>query len=123
MSSTSGRAVEQPAALSIAAEETVDGVRLGLSGELDLASAARFERALGRSLRARPARMVLDLSQLSFLDSCGLRALLTAQRACEEADCALTLIAGDPARRLFELTGVAERLPLAEQPAGDARAG
>jgi anti-sigma B factor antagonist len=123
MSSTDGSAVEQPAAFSIAAAETVDGLRLGLSGELDLASVAEFERALGRALRARPARMVLDLSDLSFLDSCGLRALLTAQRACEEAGCALTLIAGNPARRLFELTGVAERLPLADQPAQDARAG
>ena len=121
MSGTGGSAVEQPAAFRIAAAKTVDGVRLGLSGELDLASAAEFERALGRALSARPAKMVLDLSDLSFLDSCGLRALLTAQRACEEADCALTLIAGDPARRLFELTGVAERLPLADQPAGDAR--
>jgi|SRR5947209_16383537 len=123
MSSGRGSAVEQPPAFSIAAAETVDGVRLGLSGELDLASAAEFERALGRALHARPARMVLDLNHLSFLDSCGLRALLTAQRACEEADCALTVIAGDPARRLFELTGVLESLPLAEPPAADARAG
>ena len=124
MSSTRESTTEHAAAFSIAVAETVDGVRLDLSGELDLASAAEFERALERTLRARPARIVLDLSNLSFLDSCGLRVLLTAQRACEEADCALALIAGDPARRLFELTGVAERLPLAEQPAAnDARAG
>src|SRR6267378_1014264 len=122
MSSTRASTAEPGAGLSIAAAETVDGVRLELSGELDLASAPQFERALARAMRAHPARLVLDLSDLSFLDSCGLRELLGAQRACEEAGCALTLIAGDPARRLFELTGVAARLPLAEHPgAGDER--
>jgi anti-anti-sigma factor len=115
-------AVEPGTGLSIATAETVDGVRLELSGELDLASAPQFERALERAMHAHPARLVLDLSDLSFLDSCGLRELLGAQRACERAGCSLTLIAGDPARRLFELTGLAGRLPLAEQPpAGGAR--
>jgi anti-anti-sigma factor len=123
MSSTRASTVEPGAGLSIAATEAVDGLRLELSGELDLASAPQFERALARAMRAHPARLVLDLSDLSFLDSCGLRELLGAQGACEEAGCALTLIAGDPARRLFELTGVAASLPLAEHPAaGDARA-
>jgi anti-anti-sigma factor len=123
MSSTGASTVEPGAGLSIAAAETVDGVRLELSGELDLASAPQLERALARAKHGRPATLVLDLRDLSFLDSCGLRELLGAQRACEEAGCALTLIAGAPARRLFELTGVAARLPLAEPPAAaDARA-
>jgi anti-anti-sigma factor len=122
MSSTGASTVEPGAGLSIAAAETVDGVRLELSGELDLASAPQLERALARAKHGRPATLVLDLRDLSFLDSCGLRELLGAQRACEEAGCALTLIAGAPARRLFELTGVAARLPLAEPPAAaDAR--
>jgi anti-anti-sigma factor len=123
MSSTGASTVEPGAGLSIAAAETVDGVRLELSGELDLASAPQLERALARAKHGRPATLVLDLRDVSFLDSCGLRELLGAQRACEEAGCALTLIAGAPARRLFELTGVAARLPLAEPPAAaDARA-
>lgn len=108
--------VAQPEAFSVTATATSEGVRLGLSGELDLNTAPQLEPALKRALSGRPARIVLDLEQLSFVDSCGLRALLAAQRACEQADCALTMIAGDSARRLFELTGVAERLPLAEQP-------
>lgn len=123
MSSTRASTVEPGAGLSIAAAETVDGVRLELSGELDLASAPQLERALARAKHGRPATLVLDLRDLSFLDSCGLRELLGTQRACEEAGCSLTLIAGAPARRLFELTGVAARVPLAEPPAaGDARA-
>ena len=69
------------------------------TGELDLASAPQLERALARAKHGRPATLVLDLRDVSFLDSCGLRELLGAQRACEEAGCALTLIAGAPARR------------------------
>ena len=57
-----------------------------------------------------------NLQGLSFVDSCGLRSILTAQRACEQAACALTLIAGEQAKRLFDLTGVSESLPLEDPP-------
>jgi anti-anti-sigma regulatory factor len=50
------------------------------------------------------------------VDSCGLRSILTAQRECERAGCALTLIAGEQAQRLFDLTGVSESLPLSHPP-------
>ena len=54
------------------------GTQLKIVGELDVATAPRLTEAL-RDLRA--GEVVLDLSELTFLDSCGTRALLELARA------------------------------------------
>lgn len=55
-----------------------DGWKIALSGELDLASAPAvrpcFEEVIGR----RPARLVVDVSELSFMDSTGIALMLEA---------------------------------------------
>ena len=51
---------------------------IGLDGELDLATAPALERLLREVERDRWPTVVLDLRQLSFIDSSGIRALLTA---------------------------------------------
>jgi anti-sigma B factor antagonist len=105
---------ERPDVLSVDVQRGQDASSVQLRGDLDLSSVPQFEQALLRVLETAPARLTLDLQGLSFLDSCGLRAILTTQRDCEQAGCALTLIAGEQAKRLFDLTGVSETLPLAD---------
>ena len=83
-----------------------------LRGDLDLASADEFDRAMASAQEATPASITLDLTALDFLDSCGLRSILTAQRLCSERGCELTLIPGEQAQRLFDLTGLSDKLPL-----------
>ena len=51
---------------------------IGLDGELDIATAPALERLLREVERDRWPTVVLDLRQLSFIDSSGIRALLTA---------------------------------------------
>jgi anti-anti-sigma factor len=113
---TRDEAVETIAALralneapfAIAEEEDGDaGDRvIHLSGELDVATAPDFERVV---LRHRPPhqRVVLDLGQLRFMDSTGLRILLQARRVANEGSWELVLRSvPPPIRRLFELSGV-----------------
>ena len=107
---------ERPSALNIDLQRDPAGANLVLAGDLDLSSAGQLEDALSSLLATAPQRLTIDLRPLVFLDSCGLRAILTAHRDCEQAGCALTLIAGEQASRLFELTGVSESLPLAHAP-------
>lgn len=85
---------------------------LALSGELDLACAPMLDAALQRICTERTEALTLDLSQLTFMDSTGLRAILLAEDLCERHDCKLVVIPG-PAQvqRLFEVTGLLERLP------------
>src|SRR5918998_6795406 len=82
------------------------GTLLRVGGELDLVSEPQLNDALDNAA-GRPIR--IDLSELTFMDSTGLRALLGAARAHEQ----LTL-GGElqPAvRRLLELTQTLEILP------------
>ena len=54
--------------------------RIALRGELDLAHAYTFDEELRRVEDARPSCVILDLRELTFLDSCGLARLLAARR-------------------------------------------
>ncbi len=54
-------------------------VVLAVSGEVDLATAEQFQEAV-RASGAGAERLVVDLRQLGFLDSSGVRALLVAAR-------------------------------------------
>jgi anti-anti-sigma factor len=83
-----------------------------LAGELDVATAPEFERIL---MRRRPPRqrVVLDLGELRFMDSTGLRVLLQARRAAADGHWRLALRSVPPnIRRLFELAGVHEAIPI-----------
>jgi anti-anti-sigma factor len=82
-----------------------------LRGELDIDSAPDLERVL---LRSRPARqrVVLDLSELEFMDSTGLRVLLRARAVAEDGGWEIFLRDVPPTiRRLFDMTGVHAALP------------
>jgi anti-sigma B factor antagonist len=81
-----------------------------MTGELDVATAPDFERLL---VRQRPPgqRVVLDLSELRFMDSTGLRVLLQARRAAADGQWRLELRSIPPnIRRLFELSGVSDAI-------------
>jgi stage II sporulation protein AA (anti-sigma F factor antagonist) len=89
-----------------------DGERvIRLRGELDIESAPDLERVL---LRSRPAgeRVVVDLAELKFMDSTGLRVLLRARAAADEGRWEINLRNVPPTiRRLFDMTGVHAALP------------
>ena len=98
--------------------------RLVLTGELDMAAAEQLEAAVTRLCTAGALEIELDLRQLTFIDSQGLRAIIAAQEACATHHAAFFLIRGDhPAqRRLFEVTGLLDALPwreLGDEPADD----
>jgi anti-sigma B factor antagonist len=113
MMSPNGRAKERERpGFNVATEQIGEGVRLVLRGDLDLSSAREFERAVSAAHRSQPATMIVDLSGLDFLDSRGLRAILSASEACEAQGCELRVIAGEQSRRLFDMTGLSETLPL-----------
>jgi anti-sigma B factor antagonist len=91
-----------------------DGGRaiLTLDGELDMASAELLqELADGEDLRGE-GMIVLDLQQLRFIDSTGLRAILTALEHCRARGQEFAITPGSPqVQRLLSVTGVAEHLP------------
>jgi len=87
---------------------------LRLAGELDIATAPRLERALldGRSAGDR---VVLDLVDLDFMDSTGLRVIVRAAEAARRGGWELTLRRARPTvQRVFEIAGVVDALPFTD---------
>ena len=79
-------------------------VFLVLAGELDLVSAEVLERQV-RKLRRGFDPVVLDLSRVDFVDSTGLRLLLSLRNAARREGQRLVLVPGPPrVQRIFDLT-------------------
>jgi anti-sigma B factor antagonist len=91
-------------------EELESGaVRIALTGELDLAHAYTFDEELRGVEETRPSCIVLDLRELTFLDSCGLARLLAARRRSRRLGHRLLLVRGSAAvQRLFAHAAVDE---------------
>jgi anti-sigma B factor antagonist len=97
--------------LRVEVESERERVIVRLEGELDLASAPLLERALERSEVDAAATVVFDLDGLRFIDSTGLRVLLSAHRKASEAGREFAITRGSPqVQRLLDITRVAERL-------------
>lgn len=78
-----------------------------LVGEVDLAARGALDEALTDVCSTPSAPVDIDLSQVSFIDSTGVAALVAAQRISEAHDGSLRLVGPQPqVRRLLELTGV-----------------
>lgn len=102
-------------ALSVDTEPLADGVRLRLQGELDVATAPLAEDALRTAEAREPSIVALDLGSLTFMDSTGLRLVMAADSRAREAGRRLVVVRGpDAVQRVFELTGVDERIELVD---------
>ena len=97
--------------LTIRNDAGPDGtVRLHVSGELDAHSAPEFAEAFEPAVAAA-AVVEVDLTDVPFVDSSGLAALLAARQRLEGAGGSLVVTAASAAAlRLFELTGVSAHL-------------
>jgi anti-sigma B factor antagonist len=87
---------------------------LVLSGELDHASAEELQPLVVRICSEGARDLVLDITRLSFMDSTGLRAILSAQMVCRDHGVGFMLTpATGPVQRVFEVTGLTDVLPFA----------
>lgn len=104
--------------LEIVTREQGTTTVIELAGEWDLAGAPAARQAIASALTGRPERVVLDLRRLTFIDSSGLHAAIELARRSAAENVPLAIIPGPRAvQRVFEITGVAERLPfIAPQP-------
>lgn len=83
-----------------------------LTGAFDHHNAHRLTEALQRALDAGAAVVLLDLSEVTFMDSTGVTRLLLARRSARAAGGHLALIAPSrPVKRLLSITGVDRVLP------------
>src|SRR5262245_52769189 len=91
---------------SLDAEEGDDVLTVTVSGDVDLDTSDEFGHALGGSI----APLVnVDLAEVTYMDSAGLRSLLTARAAIEQRGGQLRVVkVSSIVGRLFEIAGVAD---------------
>jgi anti-sigma B factor antagonist len=82
-------------------------------GEIDLITAQRLEHAADEALDRGAHDLWIDLSDVEFIDSTGIHALLQVRSRVEALNRRLAVICPlGPIRRAFGLTGLEEALPL-----------
>ena len=88
--------------------------RVQVRGELDLSDAPELGRLLAAE-RAAGRDLVVDLRELTFIDSSGLAVLVWAAQSAAGSRRTLRLVAPAPGvMRTFEVTGLRELLPFEE---------
>lgn len=104
--------------LEVETEERDGGARIALRGELDLFSAKALESELERLEPGTPEVLVLDLRELSFIDSSGLRVLLAADSRARDQNRKFVLVrAPEGVQRIFHIAGLDSRLAMVNDPA------
>jgi anti-anti-sigma factor len=94
--------------LSLTVRNTRSGTWITARGEIDVATAPRFEAMLDAAARRRGAILV-DMRSVTFVDSAALHALM---RACRQAPGRLRVRPSHACERLFEIAGVGNLVPL-----------
>ena len=92
-----------------------------LLGEIDHHSALALREDLDELiLRERPARLVLDLSGIEFMDSSGLGLLMGRYRLMQEIGGVMAIAAPNPAvLRILRLAGMERFMEIGEAPRGE----
>jgi anti-sigma B factor antagonist len=101
--------------LDVRTEDRDGLVHMALQGELDLSSVAKVQEELRRIEANSPATVVVDLSKLTFLDSTGLRCIVTADERAREEGRRVVIVRGpDAVQRVFTITRLEERLEIVD---------
>jgi anti-anti-sigma factor len=83
-----------------------------LSGELDACTAALVEEAMGPRLKGSEEPLVVDLRDLEFIDSTGIRLLLTlVQQRLRGGTVTLVRPKAGVARKALDLVGLSRVIP------------
>ncbi len=119
-----GSREQLPYTFRINASEQGATSTIELFGEWDLAQQPATTDAIAQVLDRRPACLVLDLSRLSFIDSSGVHGVISTRKRCAAQATHLVIIPGPRAvQRVFEICGLIDVLPFADDAPAERRNG
>jgi anti-anti-sigma factor len=92
--------------------------RIAPAGELDIATTPALEQEIAKATAEPGTQLVLDLRELTFMDSTGLRTLAQTNARAEEDGFTLSIWRGSrQIERVLEISGLGALLPLVDAPA------
>jgi anti-anti-sigma factor len=90
-----------------------DGAVLSLKGRLDAFAAPTAEAELTGLIEKGRCHLVFDLTELAYISSAGMRALLVVARAAKAKDGSVSLCGvGATVKKVLDVTGVSPLFPL-----------
>ena len=103
----------RPTKFEITEETRGTGVILSIAGELDLSTAPSLAQQVERALREEVSSLTLDLSNLTFMDSSGLRLLIELDRRAGREAWSLAPVPSrhESTNMVLRLTGADTALP------------
>ena len=91
-----------------------DDVIVRLAGELDLYNAPILREALGAAVEQPPRRLVVDLAEVSFVDSTALGVLLEARSLLRDREEFVLAAPGAETRRTLQVSGLDRHIRVAD---------
>ncbi len=86
--------------------------KMKLKGELDAHSSPTLDSVFDDLVSAGARSLVIDMSQVDFVDSSGLRTLIRARQQFDDPQ-PITIRSPQPTTaRLFEITGLTDQFPV-----------
>jgi anti-sigma B factor antagonist len=86
-----------------------------LSGEFDVSAESAFGESIDRAVDAGTATLVFDLRGLTFMDSTGLRILVSLNNRCEKDEIDFAVLCGDgPVLDVLRETGLDGVIPVVD---------
>ncbi|BAW06856.1 anti-anti-sigma factor [Nocardia seriolae] len=95
MTTTSGDGYPFAESMTTSVTQRDAATVLAVAGEVDLATAPALENAIDAALTAKPSALVIDLSEVSFLASAGMAALVAVHKRA--GDTRIAVVADGPA--------------------------
>ncbi len=91
-----------------------DEVTIVLDGEIDLANRDEVERQINDAITNQATRVRIDLTEVEYLDSAGLRILFTLATRLDRLQIDLELLApaSSSSRRAVQLSGLEAMIPV-----------
>lgn len=93
---------------TVAVESAGPTLRISLAGEIDMANADTVYTQMANAITNRAAGVTVDVTDLRYVDSAGLRVLAFLAARLRQLNIGFTLTApsNSPARRVIELAGL-----------------
>jgi anti-sigma B factor antagonist len=99
--------------MQIATTPGSDRYVITVSGEVDLATSPDLDTAIIAALDSGAGSLVVDLTDVSFMDSSGLGVIVRGLKRCREADKDLDLvITNERVLKVFGITGLDQVIPI-----------
>ena len=104
---------EHPPGFAVEALSLSGAPGVSVRGEVDISTASQLTEALDAAIRGSAGAFVIDLCDVEFMDSSGINALVRARALLGREERALAVVCPPgPARRIFEIAGIADLFAL-----------